>query len=245
MIEKLTDFDSLSGVSSPLLPLIYAEGTFSRNDLNGGFVQKSRKEEIQAVFSLKNTCVTLHLLNDANIEELENFFSFCGVTEILSDEPLTRLCNTQKKLNLLKLFGEHAEETDCLKINAESTISEYKNIYNVVFENGDNFENWFPEFSKKVNSFNSFATYAMVEDRVISVSISPAIYKNVAIVAGVYTLKEYRNKGFATKCVKSLLNELKEHNTSKIYLWCEDNNLSFYEKNGFKAVDIIYFGECK
>ena len=102
MIEKITDFKSLSGVLSPLLPLIFADGSFSHNDLDGAFLQKDENDELQAIFSLKNTCVTLILISDKEIEELRNFFSFCGVTEILSDKPLTQLCKIKKELYLLE-----------------------------------------------------------------------------------------------------------------------------------------------
>ncbi len=245
MIEKIVDIGSLSGVSSPLLPLIFTDGSFSQNDLDGAFLQKSEDNEIQAVFSLKNTCVTLILIDDSAIEELEKFCSFCGVTEILSDKPLTKLSVTQKELDLFEFNGEFECENNCLSINSKSAMCEYQNVYNIVFEEGNNFENWFPEFSKKINSFNAFATYLKVDEKVVSTAISPAVYNESAIVAGVYTLKEYRNKGFASCCIKCLLNEFNENNISKIYLWCEDKNIAFYSNLNFENIGKIYFGECK
>ncbi len=244
MIEKITDFGNLSGVSSPLLPLIYSDAVFSQNDLDGAFLQRNEKDEIQALFSLKNTCVTLCFINDTDIEELNTFFSFCGVTEILSDKTLIQFFKNQKELNLLEFCGELKKENYCFNINSKSTICEYQDIYNVIFENGNNFEKWFPEFSKKINSFNAFVAYLKDDEKVISAAISPAVYKNYAIIAGVYTLEEYRNKGFASKCVKGLLEELKENNIPKIYLWCEDRNIQFYNNLGFKNIGKIYFGEC-
>lgn len=245
MIEKITDFRSLSGVFSPLLPLVYADGSFSQNDLDGAFLQKSESDEIQAVFSLKNTCVTLLAIDNNATEEFEKFFSFCGVTEILSDKPLTHFCHTQKELNLFEYHGNFEEQNNCIALTSESTIKEYQDIYNIVFEEGCNFDNWYPEFSKKINSFNAFGAYLKVNGNVISVAISPAIYKDASVIAGVCTLKEYRNKGYASACVKALLNELNKNNISEIYLWCEDNNIDFYNKLDFKNIGKIYFGECK
>ena len=244
MIEKITDFGSLSGVSSPLLPLVFADGCFSQNDLDGAFLQRTENGEIQAVFSLKNTCVALVLLNCNATEELEKFFCFCGVSEILSDTSVMQFSKTQKELNLLEFCKAYGEDNDCLSLNRQSTIGEYQGVYKLVFEEGNNFEKWFPEFSKKVNSFNSFATYLKVNDNIISAAISPAVYKNTAVIAGVFTLKEYRNQGYAGKCVKALLKELRENNICHIYLWCEDNNLKFYENLGFKNIGKIYCGEC-
>ncbi len=244
MIEKITDFGSLSGVSSPLLPLIFADGFYSQNDLDGTFLQKTENDEIQAVFSLKNSCVTLVLVSDKDLEELERFFSFLGVIEILSDKSLTQLCKTQKEIDLFEFSTEIEEENNCFIINPKSTISEYQEVYNLVSEQGNNFVDWFPEFSKKINSFNAFATYIKVDENIVSVAISPASYDNSAVIAGVHTLKDYRNKGYAGECIKALLKELKRNNISKIYLWCEEKNIDFYNKLNFKNIGKIYCGEC-
>ena len=245
MIEKITEFGSLSGVSSPLLPLIFSDGVFSRSDIDGAFIQKSENDDIQAVFSLKNTCVTLCNIDEKASEELESFFSFCGVTEILSDKPVLKLCGNEKELRLMSCSGEGKEEKDCCSMSSESALSEYQSVYNVVFETGNNFENWFPEFSKKVNSHNALATYLKVGNKVVSVAIAPGIYENCGVVAGVHTLEEYRKKGYASKCVKSLLDLLNKNGISQIYLWCEEKNISFYKKLNFKNIGKIYFGECK
>ncbi len=245
MIEKVTDFGSLSGVLSPLLPLIFADGIFSRSDIDGAFIQKNENDVIQAFFSLKNTCVTLSVIDENADEELESFFSFCGVTGILSDKPVVKLCGNEKELHLMAYCGEPEKESNCFTITSESALSEYQNVYNVVFENGDNFENWFPEFSKKINTSNAFATYIKDENNIISVAISPGVYENCGVIAGVYTLDEYRKKGYAGKCVKALLNVLNKNDISNAYLWCEEKNISFYEKFNFKKIGKIYFGECK
>ena len=244
MIEKITDFGSLSGVSSPLLPLIFVNGFYSQNDFNGSFLQKSENGDLQAAFSLKNTCVTLILMSSEGIEELQNFFSFCGVTEILSDKPITKFSENQKELSLLEFFGVFDDEKNCQILTPKSAISEYQDVYNLVSEKGNYFDNWFPEFSKKINSFIAFATYFKINSNTVSVAISPAVYDNIAIIAGVYTLNAYRNKGYAGRCVKALINELKRNNISKIYLWCEEANVDFYNKLKFENIGKIYFGEC-
>lgn len=244
MIEKITDFGSLGGVSSPLLPLVFADGYYSSNDLDGVFVQKAENGEEKAVFSLKNTCVTLILISDDGSEELQHFFSFCGVTEILSNNPITQFSENQKELYLFEFNGKVKEENKCLMLNLKSTISEYEYVYNVVFEHGNNFENWFPDFSKKINSFNAFATYLKANEKAVSVAISPAVFGNTAVIAGVQTLKEFRNKGYASECINALLNEFNNNKISKIYLWCEEKNIEFYRKLSFKNIGKIYIGEC-
>lgn len=244
MIEKSTDFSVLSGVSSPLLPLIYAEGAFIQNDLDGMFVQTNSSGEMLSVFSLKNTCVTLHLKAEDNLDELQSFFSFCGVTEILSDRPVNVFCQSYQELNLLEFNSVVEEKSDCLILNQKSKVSDYNNIHNLVFRNSNNFDNWFPDFSKKINSLNAFATYFVVDGNVVSAAVSPGVYENSGVIAGVFTSENYRNKGYASKCVNALLKAFQAHNISRIYLWCEDKNLKFYKNLNFIDTGKIFIGEC-
>ena len=122
MIEKLTDFGILSGVSSPLLPLIHTEGLFTQNDLDGVFVQTNSSGEMLSVFSLKNTCVTLHLNEEYDLDELRSFFAFGSVTEILSDRPVTEFCESHKAIRLLEFNGVVEEETDYISLKQESKL---------------------------------------------------------------------------------------------------------------------------
>ena len=53
MIKKVTDSDELSGVLSPLLPLLYADYGYSTSDINGVYVQREN-DVIQSFISVKN-----------------------------------------------------------------------------------------------------------------------------------------------------------------------------------------------
>ncbi len=245
MIEKITDPECLSGVSSPLLPLLYTDCVFSQNEIDGAFLQKNEKGVVQSIFSLKNACVNLHLIKTEGLEELEKFFAFCGVSEVLSDKPCVFSSQEKKELFLFKLDGEMFSANGCTSINQKSSLNEYKALYDLVFEGGNNFENWFPEFSKKINSGNAYASYLEADNKIVSGAISPAVFENTAVIAGVFTSNKYRKKGYGSECVKSVVKQLLNNNVSDIYLWCEEQNLSFYKKLAFKFSDKIYFGVCK
>ena len=74
----------------------------------------------------------------------------------------------------------------------------------------------------------------------VSCAVAPFVFGDVGIVAGVFTNEKYRNKGFASRCVKSLLSELKSKGVEEAYLWCEDKNIKLYERIGFSVCGQIY-----
>lgn len=243
MIKKITDFNCLSGVSSPLLPLIYTEGVFLQNDSDGAFMQFNPEGECTAVFSLKNNCVTFIEIKNIDWDELNSFFTLFGVKTVTSDKPLScilKMC----EYPLLSFKGELSRIDECKALDYLSNTDEYKSVYNIVFETGNSFENWFPEFSRKINSFNSFATYISENEKNVSAALATAVYKNQAVIAGVSTLCEFRKKGYASKCVKALVYKLLSNGIKDINLWCSNENVPFYYKNGFEIKSKIFVGEC-
>ena len=66
------------------------------------------------------------------------------------------------------------------------------------------------------------------------------IYKNTAIISGVFTLKEFRNQGYSKATIYKLIEELKKDNVTEIYLWCEESLEDFYNKLGFIKTGDIY-----
>lgn len=243
MIEKTTDYESIGGVSSPLFSLIYTDGVFSFDGFGGVYVQMAENGEITALFSMKNNCVNLVTFKNPDFSELKCFFEFSKVVNVLSDKPLNSLCNTQKEYSLLRISGCQNFESSSVKLTSQSSLKEYKNIFDLLSEKGSNFENWFPDFSKKINSEYAVGTYISVHNRIVSCALAPAIYENFSVIAGVYTLKEYRKKGYARECLKGLLNVLNCDEKKETYLWCEDDNIGFYEKLGFVNIGKVFIGE--
>lgn len=243
MIKKIIDFDCLSGVSSPLLPLIYTDGLFSRNDCDGAFVQTDDNNSTKALFSMKNRSVIFISQDNCNYEEIKSFFEMLEVREITSDKPYKMLKNP-KAYQLMTLGESSFEACNCVFLDASSTTEQYKAVFDLVCENNGSFENWFSEFSRKINSGNAKASYIVAENKAISVALAPAVYRNSAVIAGVFTEPRYRRKGYAEKCVKSLVSELIKNGITEISLWCTEENIPFYEKIGFIKKEKIYIGEC-
>ncbi len=242
MIKRVTDINSLSGVTSPLLPLIYADFYFRSNDTDGVYVRHDDELNIDCVLSLKNGCVTVININSSvDIDELESFFEFCGVSFCISDYSFGYA--DEKALPLLLCSPKETDSKDVDFLSGKSNTREYECVYNLLSENGENFEQWFTVFSGKVNKGMAAAVYKSVDSVVVGTAVATGIYEDSAVISGVFTSVEHRNKGYATECVKMLLNRLYESGVKKVYLWCEEEKISFYNKFDFQYLGKIYLRE--
>lgn len=234
MIKKVIRSDVLSGVSSPLLPLIYADFEFNNGGNDGVYLQTDDDNELATVFSLRNGCATLvHLNGNVDSEELSEFFSFLSVKDCLSDEGVFK---TGETLSLLKYQIKENTKADTVKLDKFSRLEDYKAVYDLLSENGNNFPEWFAVTSKKINNEKAVAVYICENSVFISVAIAAAIYNGDAIISGVFTRENHRKKGYASKCVSALLDELSHMGINSVYLWCEENNLQLYETIGFVKI---------
>lgn len=237
MIKKVTDNINLSGVSSPLLPLIYCDFIFKSGDTEGVYFQYNENDEINSVFSLKNGCITLARVKDADLSELSMFFDFLGVGEIISDYPLD---DSFEKIPLLETNARYENTSDVSFLLETSKLSEYLGVYNLLNDSEGEFPRWYSNFSKKINYDVACGVYKVYDDSIVSTVTATAIYNKTAVISGVFTNPLYRGKGYASQCVKAVINQLCKKNVEKVYLWCEEDKIPFYKKLGFKFSGQIY-----
>ncbi len=250
MIKKLTDKGALSGVSSPLLPLVYCDAFVGASGTDGLYAAQNSKGENIALFSLKNGRAVFAYFEGEAWEEIGLFFSFNGVDEILSSSPVT---SNQKELPLMcKMLNacEHFEKTSRLSIhylNKESSFSHYEKLSSVVGEDVGkvfDFSAWYINLSTKIASDMALLSYISDGENISAYSCVNAIYKDIALVSGVYTVAAYRGRGFAGDCLKGLICACARLSAKSIYLWCENEKIPFYEKFGFSQNGKVYIGEC-
>lgn len=242
MIKKVTDTDSLSGVSSPLLPLICGDFLYPYNDTDGAYIQLDENEDITAVLSLKNGSATVvRMSSSVDINEIKIFLSFSCVTSVISDFPLK--FSNEKTYNLLTCVPDKKEENGTHNLSVESGVSDYKSVYGLLSQSGENFPDWYTVFSKKINNGFAEAVYKNVGGVLVSTATATAVYNDVAIISGVYTSLDFRNRGYASECVNGLLNQLYKSGVKKTYLWCENKNIPFYKKQGFALCGEVYCGD--
>lgn len=244
MIKRITDFDSLSGVSSPLFPLIFSDCMFTEEEYGGAFAQYNENGGITAIFSSLNGCVNFFATEKTDYSEISDFFAFLRIKEITSDTLLPIMKNASE-YDFLTYQGDFSIIDKCEKLSPYSSLGDYKNIYGLLCENGGNFDDWFLRLSKKINNNSALAVFCEENGEVVSALTVPAVLKNNAVIAGVATKTEYRRKGYASKCVNSAVSQLFSCGVDEIGLWCGKGNIPFYEKNGFIKKSKIYVGECE
>lgn len=240
MIEKLTDTGKLSGVLSPLLPLLYADFYYPCSDVDGVYEQHS-DGVTQSFISVKNCHATVVVVDDkADYDELDSFLSFLHIDSVLSNR---RYSHGLAELSVMQ--GQTAAYLmDELVVSSPRwKMGQFRSLYNLLAENEQGFDNWYPDFSRRVNDGFAYSVCIGEAESFVSCAVAPCVHNETAIVAGVYTTEALRGKGKATLCLKGLLNELHNQGVKKVFLWCKQDKVMFYEKAGFYAIGNVYIRE--
>lgn len=237
MIKKTYQFTDTDGGFPPFLSVIYTDFLFARGASDGVYIQEIDGERT-LLFSLRGVTATICRLNaKADTQELSSFLEFQGIKNILSDFCFDDIYLEER--TVLKITPEYEPLDSTVAITPLSSLSDYERVFNLLSRNGS-FEAWYPLFSTKINKGFSCGVY-MVENSVsVSCAVAPFVYENSGVIAGVFTDEKHRNKGYATRCVRSLLSELQRKSIKEVYLWCEDKNIKFYENIGFSLYGKIY-----
>lgn len=85
---------------------------------------------------------------------------------------------------------------------------------------------------KRINKGLSAVFTISDEEKIISGVAVSAMNEKYALISDVFTRKEYRNKGFAEKCIKTALSFILEKGKTP-FLICNDDMCKYYEKAGF------------
>ena len=236
MIKKINDLSDIRG-TQPLMSVIQTDFRFPVYDNDGAYIQVVG-EEITLVLSLRGVTANIcRLSQNADVEELISFLSFHQVNNVLSDSFFDGM-NLEKRA-VLKACAQYGNDDGVTVLSSASRLSDYKNVFALLSPKGS-FEAWYPAFSRKVNSHNANGVYLVDDNIPVSCAVSPFIYGGIGVVAGVFTDENKRRKGFAARCMKALLSDMKQKNIENVYLWCEDKNMKFYEKIGFSVCGEIY-----
>ena len=239
MIKQMEKFEELNGVKSPLIPRIFSAFKYKSGSDNA-WKQVDDNGKIIAYLSSVDGNFTLITTENTDYEEIKDFLGFCGCNSIVSDVPIT---SSTKSYALFKFLGnEDTEITQAfIGLSKDSTMNEYKNFYSLIFADAKGaFDLWYCDFSKKIVNNDAKAICLKQGGNLVSIATVPMIYKNTAIISGVYTLKDFRNKGYSRLTIYKLIEELKKENITETYLWCEKHLEEFYNKLGFEKVGNIY-----
>jgi len=244
MIKEIETFEEICGEASPLFPRIFSAFKYKSGSDNA-WVQFDENEEKVSLLSSVDGNFTLITTGKTDFEEIKEFMNFFGCNSIISDTPLT---SSAKACTLFKFIGNKCEkiEQSFINLNKASSVNDYKNFHSLLFFDSENdFDLWYCDFSKKIVNGDSKAVALKQDENLVSIATAPMIYKNTAIISGVYTLKEHRNNGYSRATIYKLVDELKKDGITDIYLWCEKDVEEFYEKIGFETAGNVYLGVLK
>lgn len=239
MIKQIEKIEEFNGVNSPLIPRIFSAFKYKIGSDNA-WRQVDSEDNTIALLSSVDGNFTLISTEQTDVEEVHEFLKFFGYKSLISDVPLS---TSAKRYALFKFIGDEKEE--CKErftiLNIESTISAYRGYHAVLFMDiDDDFDSWYCDFSKRIVNNDAKAVALNQFEIYLSIATAPMIYKNTAIISGVYTLRRFRNRGYSKATIYKLIEELKKDNVTDIYLWCEKEVEEFYKKIGFEKTGNVY-----
>lgn len=165
----------------------------------------------------------------ADYEELKEFINslgynniICRARDIVSLELFACSCG--------QIWRKEVQNNNVCSYCKPESLAEYKEIYELLELNGD-FNEWFADISRRVNKGCAEVRYLKQDGKIVSTASLVHISGNRAILGAVATHKEYRNKGFAKQLINSFA-------SLTVYLRCLPSLNPFYEKLGFKSVDV-------
>ena len=240
MIKEIQRESEISGVNSPLLTRIFI-GFKYKTGSDNAWKQINENNDTVALLASVEGNFTLALTEKANLEEIKEFICFVGYNSVVSDLPLKE--NTENEFSLFKFNGNGPVKAlgEFSTLDGNSAVNDYKRYHELIFfDEKCDFENWYYDFSKKIVKNDAKAVALKNREELISVATAPAIFKDTAIISGVFTKERFRKNGCAAATIYELIAELQKLGVTEYFLWCEKILEKFYNKIGFQKVGSIY-----
>lgn len=203
------------------------------------WAQYDENNSVCAVLSKINGACTLVINEKADTDELKSFlFCFPYVSAFLSSENAA----------LMDIDITHSGDilvSDSESINAYGNIPDFtdmKAAFELIRKNEGNsvaaldYLEWLSDFTYKRN--RGYARLKAIEEdgKLISFAMTSAETKSSAIISGVFTDEDSRNRGYGEKVLMSLVSSLKSENKTVYIMTAEEKLTAFYEKRGFKKI---------
>ncbi len=186
-------------------------------------------DEITAALCSLNGEIVLSSNLRADYEELSEFIKTIGYTNILCramDVVSLNMfaCGCGQVWRREPTAGEKAD------YSIPGTVAEFKAIFELLNIEGE-FDEWFADITRRINSGTADMRYLERDGKIVSTASLLHINGEKALLGAVATAKEYRKQGLAKTLINSFENKI-------VYLRCLPALNSFYQKLGFKSVDV-------
>lgn len=164
-------------------------------------------------------------------EELCGFLRFNSSNVFCSEEIKNalsvKISFSCKKLNLMQFYGK--TNLDGCEIY-EISLSKAYEILNTSFD--FNYEQWYLDMSHRIR--HGISQFYGFNGAVLAVQHNLC---GEALLSQIATIPEQRGKGNASRLISSVCQKFCD---SKVFLLCEDKNVGFYERLGFKTIEMKY-----
>lgn len=186
-------------------------------------------DELTAALCSFNGDIVLWSNIRADYEEVKTFISSLGYNRII--------CRARDvvSLDVFACACGQVWRRECVEGNAASfekpeALADYKEIFELLDLKGE-FEDWFADISRRVNNGCADMRFIRKNGRIVSTASLVHIDGERALLGAVATHKDYRKQGMAKQLIDSFAGKT-------VYLRCLPYLNGFYEKLGFKSVDV-------
>lgn len=186
---------------------------------------------ITAVLSKIGDIITISAKGDADFEELNEFVRMVGFSVILCDNEFS--CHFDGKKRSGKIMKIKTDESfgSSAEILKEHELKSAYPILKRCFGNLPDFPHWFVNTCYGVIHNSVIFSGVHCEKELVSVAFTLFVTDKTAVLSGVATLPEHRNRGYAMEIVKRLLDE---NRGKDIYLFLENPVIEeYYAQLGF------------
>lgn len=233
MIEKITDIKQLSSFKKNdlyyvrIMSLIKAYGC--GYDFASFYRQLDEKNQVTAILSKLDTDFTLSFYDNADKEELSEFFSVIGYSSVLSDSSFDFTASYDEGI---VMSCDKRIEIQCPYVDIDR-YPKLMELFNFVDYDTLGFESWYVDISHRIRHGCASACTLNINGEIISSGIFSSIYNNDAILSAVRTSSEFRHMGYGSYLVSQMLSDIK----GRVFLMREMNlNEQFYIRLGFENI---------
>lgn len=181
------------------------------------------------IFCEMNGCFVLcEIAENGDIEELADFFTFGGFSEIFCTDSLGKRLGSLLRCNVeivnLMRFSGVAERAE---IEKSPPLGEVYEILKTSFE--IDYESWYADMSHRIR--HNVAAARRLGDSALIIQHD---LNGEALLSQVATLPSSRNRGNASRLISAVCAEL---SPSEVFVICEDALTGFYRNIGFEFAE--------
>ncbi len=205
------------------------------------FWSQENNGEISAVISKVDGNMTVCDSDNCNFEELREFVNVIGFETLFARESaLLQMGISPDKNGDILMYNAEKKNDTFIPVSENADLKLAYSLFKAnVSESISDFEYlpWLSDFTYKRNRNSARVLCYEQDEKQVTFAMTSAETENNALISGVVTDINYRNKGLASKVVTALADCLLKEKKKVFVMTANDKNKVFYENNGFICVD--------